>query len=141
MIAAFRYMLLICAGAILVSSGCKKNSGGGGGGGGTSEANLAVTTNPSNGSVQAPSIGPFDLAVTITSVMPPSGVKIEVTAKKDDGTNPPPFFSQTVNTSVATTLFSITNTPLLTQCIVEIKVTSLTKSTNTWTGSYRYSRK
>lgn len=141
MIAVSRYLLLFFLCAVLVSSGCKKSSGGGGGGGGTSEANLTVTTNPPVGSVQLPSLGPFDLTVTITSVMPPNGVKIEVTAKRDDGTNPPPFFSQTVNTSVATTIFSITNTPLLTQCIVEIKVTSLTKSTNTWTGTYRYSRK
>jgi hypothetical protein len=39
------------------------------------------------------------------------------------------------------TTFTITNTPVGVQCIVEIKVTSLSKSSNQWTGSYHYSRK
>ncbi|MGB3005175.1 MAG: hypothetical protein WBC06_01615 [Chitinophagaceae bacterium] len=129
--------------SILLSSGCGKgNDGGGGGGGGTTEANLVVTTNPSNGSVQAPALGPnFDLSVSVTSAMPPSGVKIEISAKKDDGTNPPAFFTQTVNTSSAVTNFSITGSPVASQCLVDVKVTSLTKATNVWTGSYCYSRK
>lgn len=122
----------------LLSSGCKK--GGGGGGGGNNEANLAVTTNPANGSVQLPSLGPFDLSVTITSAMPSGGVKIEVTAKRED--NNTQFFSQTINsTSTATSNFSITNTPLTVQCVVDVKVTSNSKPTNIWSGSYRYSRK
>jgi hypothetical protein len=142
--AVLRLLSLFLISAILVSSGCKKSSGGGGGGGGgggTTEANLVVTTNPANGSVQAPSNGPFDLTVTITSTMPPNGVKIEITARKDDGTNPAPFFTSTNNTTSAVNNYTITGTPAATQCIVDIKVTSLTKSTNTWSGSYRYSRK
>lgn len=132
-----RHALLIIFSAFLISSGCKK---GGGGGGGTNEANLAVTTNPASGSVQVPSLGPFNLSVTITSTMPPGGVKIEVTAKRED--NNTQFFSQTINnTSSATSNFSITNTPALVSCIVDIKVTSNSKPTNTWSGSYRYSRK
>lgn len=132
-----RHTLLIMFSAFLVSSGCKK---GGGGGGGTNEANLAVTTNPASGSVQVPSLGPFNLSVTITSTMPPGGVKIEVTAKRED--NNTQFFSQAINnTSSATSNFSITNTPALVSCIVDIKVTSNSKPTNTWSGSYRYSRK
>jgi hypothetical protein len=128
--------------SILISSGCKKGNDGGGGGGGTTEANLVVTTNPGNGSVQAPALGPnFDLSVTVTSTMPPSGVKIEISAKKDDGTNPPAFYTQTVNTSSAVSNFTITSSPVASQCLVEVKVTSLTKATNVWTGSYRYSRK
>ena len=125
---------------MLVSSGCKKNSGGGGGGGTTTEANLAVTINPANGSVQAPSLGPFDLTVIITSPMPPGGVKIEVTAKRED--NNSVFFSQTIpSTNNTTSNFSITNTPQTVVCVVDVKVTSLSKSSNTWSGSYRYSRK
>lgn len=138
---AFRFAALLFISATLVSSGCKKSSGGGGGGGGgTTEANLVVTTTPGNGSVQAPSLGPFDLIVNVTSVMPPSGVKIEVTAKREDtGVQ---HFSQTINsTSTAISNFSITNTPLTVVCVVDIKVTSNSKPTNTWTGSYRYSRK
>lgn len=138
----FRLLSLFFISSILVSSGCKKSGGGGGGGGGgTTEANLAVTTNPANGSVQAASNGPFDLVVTVTSTMPPSGVKVEINARKDDGTNPAPFFTSTNNSTTAANNYSITGTPATTQCIVDIKVTSLTKPTNIWTGSYRYSRK
>jgi predicted component of type VI protein secretion system len=105
------------------------------------EVNLTVETDPANGIVMAPSIGPFNLKVTITSVIPPSGVKIEVNAKKDDGSNSAPYFTTSTNTSNAVTNFNITNTPSNVQCLVEIKVTSLTQSSNQWTGSYRYSRK
>lgn len=135
-----RLACLLSMTSLLISSGCKKG-GGGGGGGSTNEANLAVTTTPPVGSVQPPSNGPFQLTVTITSTMPPNGVKIEVNARKDDGTNPAPFFTTTVNSTTSINNFTITNTPAATQCIVDIKVTSLTKATNTWTGTYRYSRK
>jgi len=128
---------------VSTSPACKKGGSGGGGGGGNqpNEANLVVETDPSNGTVQAPSIGPFNLKVTITSVMPPNGVKIEISAKKDDGSGSGPFSGATVNTSTGMNNFSITNTPSNVQCLVEVKVTSLTKSTNQWSGSYRYSRK
>ncbi len=104
------------------------------------EANLAVTTDPANGTVQAPALGPYNLKVTITSTMPPSGVKIDITAKKDDGSNTV-FFSTSVNRTTAVNDFTITGTPVATQCLVETKVTSLTKSSNQWSGSYRYSSK
>ena len=105
-----------------------------------SEANLAVNTDPGNESVQPPALGPYNLKVTITSTMPPNGVKIDITAKKDDGTNTV-FFSTSVNRTTATNDFTITGTPVATQCLVETKVTSLTKSSNQWSGSYRYSSK
>lgn len=123
---------------VLVSS-CSK----GGGGGGTpppSEANLAVTIDPANGTVQLPALGPYNLKVSITSTMPPSGVKIDITAKKDDGTNTV-FFTNSVNKTTAVNDFTITGTPAATQCLVEVKVTSLTKASNVWNGSYRYSSK
>ena len=104
------------------------------------EANLAVTTDPANGSVQAPALGPYTLKVTITSTMPPNGVKIAITAKKDDGSNTV-FFTTTVDRTSAVNDFTITGTPAATQCLVETKVTSLTKPANTWSGSYRYSSK
>ncbi len=104
------------------------------------EANLAVTTDPANGTVQPPALGPYNLKVSITSAMPPNGVKIEINAKKDDGSNTV-FFSTSVNRTSAVNDFTITGTPAATQCLVETKVTSLTKSTNVWTGSYRYSSK
>ena len=104
------------------------------------EANLAVTTDPANGTVQPPALGPYNLKVTITSAMPPNGVKIEVSAKKDDGSNTV-FFSTSVNRTTAVSDFTITGTPAATQCLVETKVTSLTKPSNQWSGSYRYSSK
>ena len=104
------------------------------------EANLAVTTDPANGTVQAPALGPYNLKVTITSTMPPNGVKIDITAKKDDGSNTV-FFSTSVNRTTAVNDFTLTGTPAATQCLVETKVTSLTKSSNQWSGSYRYSSK
>lgn len=121
-----------------------------GGGGGNSpdpppppaEVNLAVTLNPADGSVQPPALGPtFPLSVTITSTMPPSGVKIDVSAKKDDGTGAAPFYSTSVNSTSATNNFSITGTPANVLILVEVKVTSLTKPTNIWAGSYRYTSK
>jgi hypothetical protein len=104
------------------------------------EANLAVTTDPANGTVQPPALGPYNLKVTVTSALPPNGVKIEVSAKKDDGSNTV-FFSTSVNRTTSVSDFTITGTPAATQCLVETKVTSLTKPSNQWSGSYRYSSK
>jgi len=104
------------------------------------ETNLAVTTDPPTGSVQSPALGPYNLKISITSTMPSNGVKIEIAAKKDDGTNTV-FFTTSINKTTAVNDFTITGTPAATQCLVEVKVTSLTKATNTWSGSYRYSSK
>ncbi len=120
-----------------IISACSK------GGGSTpppQEANLSVTTDPANGSTQLPALGPYNLKVTITSTMPVNGVKIDITAKKDDGSNTV-FFTTSVNKTTAVNDFTITGTPAATQCLAEVKVTSLTKATNVWNGSYRYSSK
>ena len=113
-----------------------------GGGGDTTEANLAVTLNPPANSVQpaAPQID-FPLTVTITSAMPAQGVTIDVTAKKDDGSGAVPFYTESKTATAATTPFTITATPTGVVCLVTVTVTSKTKATNTWTGSYRYTRK
>jgi hypothetical protein len=134
-----RFIFFLIMGLFVVSA-CGK----GGGGGGTpppAEANLAVTTDPANGSSQTPALGPYNLKVSITSTMPANGVKIDISAKKDDGTNSAAFFTTSVNKTTAVNDFIITGTPAGTQCLVEIKVTSLTKPTNTWSGNYRYSSK
>jgi len=133
-------LFLVLLSGLWIFPSCGKGGDGGGSGGQTNEANLVVETDPANGTVQAPSIGPFNLKVTITSAMPPNGVKIDISAKKDDGSGTV-FYSTSSNTSAGVNNFSITNTPSNVQCLVEVKVTSLTKSTNQWTGSYRYSRK
>lgn len=112
----------------------------GGGGGGTTEANLAVTLNPPANSTQ-PALpqADFPITVTITSAMPPQGVTIEVKAAQDgSSTN---FFTESKSNSGATTPFTITGTPVGPVCVATVTVTSKTKSTNTWTGSFRYSRK
>lgn len=135
-----RIGMFLLTGLFIFGMACSKGNGGGG----TpppAEQNLVVTTNPPNGSVQLPSLGPYNLVVTINSTMPAAGVKIEVSAKKDDGSNPPAFYSNTINTSSTSSNFNITNTPVASQCLVTVKVTSLSTATNTWTGSYRYSSK
>jgi hypothetical protein len=137
-----RFGILLLAGTAILTA-CGKKGGGGGNPNPppVNEATLAVTLDPAVGSVQLPALGPYNLKVTVTSAMPANGVKIEVTAKKDDGTNPAPFFSSTVNATAAVTNFTITGTPLATQCLVQVQVTSLTKPSNIFSGSYRYASK
>jgi hypothetical protein len=132
-------VLLVCALAVMVMPACKKNKDGGGG---TNEVNLVVETTPNNGATEAPAPGPdFPLKVEIKSTMPPSGVKIEVSARQD-GSTAAPFFSTSSNTtSASNNNFTITNTPKTVICVVDVKVTSISKPTNVWTGSYKYSKK
>ena len=106
------------------------------------EATLAVTLNPPVNSVQPPAPQTdFPLSVTITSIMPPQGVTIDVSAKKDDGSGAAPFFTTSINTSNTISNFTITNTPTGVINVTTVTVTSKTKPSNTWTGTYRYSRK
>ncbi|HEX6847949.1 MAG TPA: hypothetical protein VF144_13280 [Chitinophagaceae bacterium] len=113
---------------------------GGGGGGGGSEANLAVTLNPPAGSTQAaaPQID-FPLTVSITSTMPPQGVTIDVKVAPDGSTTN--FFTESRSSTAANNNFTITGTPTGVVCVTTVTVTSKSLATNTWTGSYRYTRK
>jgi hypothetical protein len=105
------------------------------------EANLVVETNPASNSVEPAAPGPdFPLLIKIKSTMPPSGVKIEITAK-EDGSSVSAYFEKSENKTTADNTFTITNTPKGVTCVVNMKVTSLSKPTNLWTGSYKYSRK
>lgn len=106
-----------------------------------SEATLAVTLTPPAGSTQPAALGPdFPMTVTVTSTMPPQGVTIDVTAKVENATTN--FYAPAaVSTSSPATNFNITNTPVASTCVVTVTVTSKTKATNKWTGSYRYARK
>jgi hypothetical protein len=129
------FLLLIAALVITLAPACHK------GGGGSGEATLAVTLTPPNGSTQAPAPGPTGiLAVQVTSTLPASGVKIDVTAKID-GSSGSPFFTTSVNSTQALTNISITGTPSTVISLVNVTVTSLSTSSNVWTGSYRYSSK
>lgn len=131
-------VIAIITTAFITLPACKKNKGGGGG---TTEANLVVETTPANGSVQPAAPGPdFPLKVEIKSTMPASGVKIEISAKKE-GSSDPAYFTASPNSSTAVNNFTITSTPKNVTCLVDIKVTSISKPSNVWTGSYRYSAK
>lgn len=122
---------------LLGTFGCQKGNGGGN----ANEESLVIQTLPlANGHVEAAAPGPdFPLRVTVTSAMPSGGVKIDVTAKPDGGTVS--FFNQSKTSTTATTDFTITGTPTGVVCIVEITVTSVSSSSNKWTGNYKYSRK
>jgi len=138
-----RLLSVFLISSLLISSGCSKSSGGGGGGGGggTTEANLVVTLNPAENTVQ-PAVAQtdFSLTVSIASTMPPQGVTIDVVVKKDDGSGTT-VFTESKNSTTATNNFTITGTPSGVVCVTTVTVTSKTKATNKWTGSYRYSRK
>ena len=132
-------ILLSIAIASFILPSCGKS--GGDSGGTTNEATLSVETTPATGANEAPAVGPnFPLKVEIKSTMPASGVKIEISAKKD-GSADPAFFTSSNNSTTAQNNYSITNTPATVTCVVNITVTSLSKSSNVWTGSYRYSKK
>lgn len=106
------------------------------------EADLAITTSPPiNGQQESPAVGPdFPLSVTVTSTMPPQGVKIEVSARTDVSGSAP-FYTEVKNTSTKTTNFTITNTPQATTCRLTVTVSSVSKPSNSVTGFYLYSRK
>lgn len=136
----FVYTLISTSFLFTVAMSCKKSSGGGGGG--SNEANLTVTLNPPENSTQSPSPQTdFPLTVTVTSVMPAQGVTVDISAKKDDGSGAAAFFTTSLNTTTAINNFTITGTPAGIVSLTTVTVTSRTKSTNKWTGSYRYSRK
>lgn len=134
-------LLTICLLILLVS--CSKKGGGSGNNPPPDpvEANLVVTTDPANNAVVPPALGPYSVKVNISSAMPPNGVKIEVRARKDDGSGAPSFFTFTSNVSSASNTIPITSVPANMVCLVNITVTSLTKASNTWSGSYRFSSK
>lgn len=132
------YSFIISALILGMAGKCNKGSGGGN----PSEANLVVILDPPANSSQPPAtLTTFPLKITITSTMPPQGVTINVSAKKDDGSPDQPFFIENRSTSSTVSDFNITNTPLSVVCMVTVTVTSKTKATNTFTGTYRYSRK
>ena len=125
---------IICFSGVVLFTACKKNSE-------VAEAGLVAQTTPANNSNNLNILGPdFPLKVEITSTMPPQGVKIDITAKKE-GSADPAFYSNTNNSSAPQNNYTITNTPSGVTCVVTVTVTSLTKSNNVWMGSYRYSKK
>lgn len=126
--------IIIAAVAFVTMPSCKKSTA-------NTEAGLVVETTPANKSNNLNILGPdFPLKVEITSVMPPSGVKIDVSASKD-GSSDPAFFTASNNSTAQQNNYTITNTPSGFTCVVNVTVTSLSQSTNVWKGTYRYSKK
>jgi len=114
-------------------SSCKKSNA-------ATEAYLTIETTPANKSNNLNILGPdFPLKVEITSVMPPSGVKIQVTASPEGSATA--FFTASNNTTAPENNYTITGTPDGVTCVVTITVTSLSSPTNVWSGTYRYSKK
>jgi hypothetical protein len=142
-----RLLSLLMISSIAISYGCS-NKGGGGGvtppppNPCTGQATVSATTVPSVGSLQTAATGPdFPLVITLTNV-PTVGVSIVVNARPETPAGSAIFFTQTHTTVTGTTdNFTITGTPSGVVCVVDITITSKNCSTNTWTGSYRYSKK
>jgi hypothetical protein len=131
---------IISISSMLTAGSCSKKGGGGGGGGG-GEQTLVVELNPAANSNQAPAPGPdFPLTVTIKSTLPTGGVKIDVAARTDVAGSTP-FFSESRNSTTSVNNFTITSSPKGATLRVDVTVTSLTTSSNKWTGTYTYSRK
>lgn len=120
--------------ALVLLPSCKKSNA-------NNEAGLVAETTPANNSNNLNILGPdFPLKVEITSTMPPGGVKIDVAATQD-GSSSPAFFTASNTSTAPENNYTITNTPSGVTCLVSITVTSLSKSSNVWKGSYRYSKK
>ncbi|MFT3826012.1 MAG: hypothetical protein QM731_18975 [Chitinophagaceae bacterium] len=134
-----RKITLICITALLVL-GLSKCGKSGGGSSSCSETAMTVTTSPAIGTVDPPAPGPnFPLQVNITANLPSAGATVVVTAKPEStGTA---FFTETRVVTAANNTFTITNTPASTSCIVTVTVTSKSCASNTFSGTYRYSRK
>lgn len=127
---------LFCLTSLILAGNCNKN-----GGGGNNEPQLDVELSPAANSNQNPAPGPdFPLTVTIKSTMPSGGVKIDVVARQDVAGSTP-FFTQSINSTTSVNNFNITNSPRNVSLRVEVTVTSLSNSSNKFTGSYTYSRK
>lgn len=129
------YLVGLLAVAMLVFSCGKKNDST------PDEAGVTAQTTPAINSNNLNQLGPdFPLKVEITSAMPPKGVKIDISASKD-GSSDPAYFTTSSTTSAPENNFTITSTPSGVTCVVNITVTSVTKSSNVWKGQYRYSKK
>ena len=121
---------------VAVSPACSKDDDGGCG-----EEAVNFTSTPAINSTEPPAPGPdFGLTVNVTGI-PSAGVTIDVSAKPEDPATAEAFYTETVTSTTASNDFIITRTPLATSAIVTITVTSKSCTSNTKTGTYRYSRK
>jgi len=108
------------------------------------EVDLVVTTTPVKDAILTPAALGSGLPVTVAisaSTLPTAGVKIDVTARLETSTTN--FFTGgTPKSTTASNSFTVTSIPTGGQaCVCTITVTSLSKATNTWSGSFKFANK
>ncbi len=107
------------------------------GGGGTTtpaEENLNVKLNTDNPAKALSSNHTF--TVEVLSKMPPSGVKVNVNVKREDNSSVVYSVDYTATTAVSSVTISGLP-PGQVYCLATVTVTSVTSSTNTWSGNFR----
>ena len=123
------YLTLVAAMIVLTTVGCKKSS--------TSvppEQDLLISIDAGSYTIVASPV--FTFKVKVESTMPPGGVRIETTVVSEiDNQNYPQ--GSAINTYNPTSSVNIGGLPEQKICICTIKVTSLSKSTNTATTGFR----
>ena len=99
------------------------------------EENIVFDVNASQAVISSSSS--YDFKVTIKSKLPKAGIRIEVSATEEAGgasVSPQPA---PVNSTAAITDCVVQNLPRQKWVIVNVKITSLTTSTNTSTQTFR----
>ena len=98
------------------------------------EDNLVV--NLSATAIQISTSNAYVLTVTITSKMPAQGVTVKVDVKRED--NGAAVYNIQANSSLSSSNFTISPLPPgQIYCTATVTVTSVTKATNVWTGTFR----
>jgi hypothetical protein len=98
------------------------------------EDNLVV--NLSATAIQISTSNAYVLTVNITSKMPAQGVTVKVDVKRED--NGAAVYNIQANSSLSSSNFTISPLPPgQIYCTATVTVTSVTKATNVWTGTFR----
>jgi hypothetical protein len=126
---------------LMVGISCSKGSNSGGGG--TTpvpEDPIVFTINPDPGSNIYAALGATqDFTLSITSKLPPAGVKIDLKLTKDlDGSS---VFSQSVSSSVGSLTINFQNLGSGTVCTGVITVTSASTSSNSSSKTFKIAKK
>ena len=98
------------------------------------EEALKISTNASSLNITAGA--QFDFTVTVDSKMPANGVKIEYTVRGESDNQVYPQ-GPAIETKTASTAISLSGLPRQKFCVTSITVTSLSKSSNTASTSFR----
>ena len=86
--------------------------------------------------IQISTSNAYVLTVNITSKMPAQGVTVKVDVKRED--NGAAVYNIQANSSLSSSNFTISPLPPgQIYCTATVTVTSVTKATNVWTGTFR----